>query len=82
MCVPRNGAVRRVRSQSDPLVAGRTEDAVRLELGDVGVRTKIFNALLLGPLRPAFLGRWSAGFTLRFGRVHDGLSDRCRVGRV
>lgn len=58
MRVPRDGAVRRVRAEADPLVARCAEDAVRLELGDVRVRAEVVDALLFRALRAtAFGGR-------------------------
>ena len=45
--IPRDRAVGGVGAQANPLVAGRTEHTVCLELGDIRVGTQIFNALLL-----------------------------------
>jgi len=51
--------------QADPLVTGRTEDAVRVKLSYVTVGMKVLNTLLLGTFSPSTLGRWPG--TLEFG---------------
>jgi hypothetical protein len=58
-------------------VAGGAEDAVGLELGDVGIRAEVLDALLLGPLGPAALGR---GLGEGVGGGLGGVDDGGRVG--
>jgi hypothetical protein len=58
MGIPWDGAERRIWAQADPLVTGRTEDAVRVKLSYVTVGTKVLNTLLLGTFSPSALGRW------------------------
>jgi hypothetical protein len=83
MGVPGDGAVGRVGSQADPLVAGGAEDPIGLELGDVRIRAEVLDAFLLGPLGPSALGRGvGEGLCGRLGGVDDsGLVWRGR-GRV
>lgn len=54
MGLPWNRAVAGVATQPDPLVAAGAEDSVSLELGDIWISSEEVDALLLGPLRPAF----------------------------
>jgi hypothetical protein len=56
MGIPWDGAKRRIWTQADPLVTGRTEDAVRVKLSYVRVGTKVLNTLLLGTFSPSTLG--------------------------
>jgi hypothetical protein len=56
MSVPRNRTIRRIRSQSDPLVATSAEDAVRFELGDVRVRAEVFDAFFFRAFRASAFG--------------------------
>lgn len=58
MGIPWDGAERRIWAKADPLVTGRTEDAVRVKLSYVSVGTKVLNTLLLGTFSPSTLGRW------------------------
>ena len=58
MGIPWDGAEGRVWAQADPLITGRTEDAVRVKLSYVRVRAKVLNTLLLRTFSPSTLGRW------------------------
>lgn len=57
MGIPWDGAERRIWAQADPLVTGRTEDAVRVKLSHVRVGPKVLNTLLLGTFSSSTLGR-------------------------
>ena len=61
MGIPWDGAKRRIWAQADPLVAGCTEDAVRVKLSYVRVGTKVLNTLLLGTFSPSTFGRRRGG---------------------
>jgi hypothetical protein len=84
MGVPRDRTESGIWAQADPLVTGRTENAVSVKLGYVWVGTKILDTLLLGTFGPSALGRWpgdvrvgdslelgggTGGPCLRFGRL-------------
>jgi hypothetical protein len=78
MGIPWDGAERRIWAQADPLVTGRTKDAVRVKLSYVRVGTKVLNTLLLGTFGPSTLGRWpgdvGVGVSLGF---RGGAGGRC-----
>ena len=78
MCVPRDGTVRRVGTEADPLVAGCAEDAVRLELRDVRVGSEVVDALLFRALSATSLGLRLGGFSCRAWRLRRKLVDGTR----
>jgi len=78
MGIPWDRAERGIWAQADPLVTGRTENAVRVKLSYVRVGTKVLNTLLLGTFSPSTLGRWpgdvgvGVGVSLEFRRGTGG----------
>ena len=58
MGIPWDGTEGRIWAQTDPLVTGRTEDAVRVKLSYVRVGAKVLNTFLLRTFSPSTLGRW------------------------
>ena len=73
MSIPRDRAISRVWAQTDPLVTGRAENAVRLKLGYVRVRTKVLDTLLFGTLGASAFGWWPGRVGLdRDRRARDG----------
>lgn len=58
MRIPRDTTIRRIRPQSDPFIACRTEDPVRFETGDLGIVAEVVDPFLFGAFRAAdgFLG--------------------------
>jgi hypothetical protein len=67
MGIPRDGAKSRIWAEADPLVAGRTEDAVGIKLSYVRVGTKVLDTLLLGTFGSSTLGRGPGGDGDRVG---------------
>lgn len=73
MGIPGNRTVGRVGSEADPLVARGTEDAIGLELGDVGIGAEVLNALVLGAFGSTAFGR---GVSEGVGGGLGGINDR------
>jgi hypothetical protein len=83
MGIPGDGAKGRIWAQANPLVAGRTEDTVGVELSYIGVGTKVLDTLLLGTFGSSALGRWhrdgagSVGLGLGFCGGASGVQGPC-----
>jgi hypothetical protein len=75
MSVPRDGTIRRVRSQSYPFITRTTKDTVGLELGDVWVRTEVLYTFLFCAFGTTTF-RWGIG--QRFGSTFWSINHRLR----
>jgi len=67
MGIPGDGTESGIWAQADPLIAGRTEDAVGVKLGYVRVGTKVLDTLLLGTFSASTLGWWAGDVRVGLG---------------